>query len=172
MACGMQRSRSMTTARHDEHEHTSEEETGDLQELLAETRILLPGTEVFLGFLATLPFSNRFAQLGRGEQEVYIATFFATMLAFVCFVTPAAYHRLARPIHHKAAFKRFANTFLVIGLAPVSVSVVLASFLVTSVAIGRAHAYFLAAGIAVVVSMLWWVIPLTRAHDRFTRRVR
>lgn len=150
-------------------ESADAEESGNLEELLIETRILLPGTEVFLAFLSTLPFSNRFAQLDHVDRVVYIATFFATMLAFVCFVAPAAYHRLARPIHHKATFKRFANAFLVIGLVPVSFSIVLASFLVTSLAIGRAHAYVFGAVMAAVVLVLWWVLPLTRAHDRFAR---
>jgi len=61
------------------------------------------------------------------------------MLAFVSLLAPTAYHRLASPIHDKRRFKIFANRFLVMALVPVSASVILASFLVTSVAIGRSY---------------------------------
>lgn len=147
---------------HEQHEH----EHGNLQTLLAETRILLPGTQVFVAFLATLPFTQRFTELDALERNVFIATFLATLLALVCFETPAAYHRLARHIHHKAEFKRFANALLIVGLVPVSVSVVLATFLVTSIAIGRVEAYACAGAMGGLVAVLWWVLPLGRVHDR------
>src|SRR5687768_9262576 len=72
-----------------------------LVDLLNETRILLPGTEVFLAFLMTMPFTDRFRVLDDLQRGVYLATFFATLFALVCFVLPAAYHRLTRPIHDK-----------------------------------------------------------------------
>lgn len=146
-----------------------EHESGNLQTLLSETRILLPGTQVFVAFLTTLPFTHRFTELEHLERGVFIATFFTTMLALVCFETPAAYHRLARPIHHKVLFKSFASALLVIGLVPFSIAIVLASFLVTSLAIGRSFGYALAGVIALVVAVLWWVLPIVRAHDRIAR---
>lgn len=156
-------------ARQDDEHGDPEHDSGNLQTLLAETRILLPGTQVFIGFLTTLPFTHRFTELDQLERGVYIATFFTTMLALVCFETPAAYHRLARPIHHKVLFKSFASTLLVAGLVPFSIAIVLASFLVTSLAIGRGPGYLLAGIIAVVVAVLWWTLPIMRAHDRVAR---
>lgn len=141
----------------------------DLTELLTETRILLPGTEVFLAFLTTLPFTDRFERLSHVERHVYICTFFATLLAFVCMVAPAAYHRVARPIRDKERFKLFANVLLVAGLVPVSISLVLTTFLVTSMVISDRFALWGAFGMAAVVLGLWWTVPLLRAHDRFPR---
>jgi hypothetical protein len=142
-------------------------ERRDLGELLSETRLLLPGTEVFLAFLMTLPFTQRFDRLGETERAAYLCTFFCALLSFACFMAPAAYHRIARPIRHKERFKLFANVLIVIGLAPVSLSVILVGFLVTSVVAGRPWGLLAATVMAIVVTALWWIVPLMRLHDRF-----
>lgn len=147
-------------------------ERRNLGELMTETRILLPGTQVFLAFLMTLPFTERFDALTSGQRGVYLCTFFSTLLALACFVVPAAYHRIARPIRHKERFKVFANRFVVAGLAPVSVSLVLVTNLVTSVVGGARFGFVAAAVMTLVVAALWWLLPLARMHDRYPYRER
>src|SRR6476660_237926 len=71
---------------------------GYLSDMLEETRILLPGTQVFAGFLITLPFTNRFGNLSTGQRNLFLVTFMTIMLALICFIMPAAYHRIARPV--------------------------------------------------------------------------
>lgn len=162
--------RRRTDARENAPPAESPEERRSLGELMTETRILLPGTQVFLAFLTTLPFMQRFDALTRSERGVYLCTFFSTLLALACFVVPAAYHRIARPIHHKERFKVFANRFVVAGLAPVSVSLVLVTNLVTSVVVGPRFGVAAAAVMAFVVVALWWLLPLARMHDRYPYR--
>lgn len=142
------------------------DDKADLGELLSEIRILLPGTEIFLGFLTTLPFTDRFDHLSRTEHAVYVCTYFATLVSFVLMVAPAAYHRVARPIHDKERFKLFANKLLVVGLVPISLSVVLTTFLVSSMVIGAGYALLGAFAMAAMVLLLWWTIPVLRAHER------
>jgi hypothetical protein len=151
-----------------EHVKGDEEDSSNLSELLNETRILLPGTEIFLAFLMTLPFTNRFESLSDGQRLVYLATFFMTLAAFACLVAPAAYHRIARPIRDKARFKIFATKLLVIGLAPASVAFVLVTYLVSSVVTPQAAVP--AAGVmAGLILVLWWAIPIVRIHDKFPK---
>lgn len=146
---------------------TNGKEKGNLDELLHETRILLPGTEIFLSLLLTIPFTQRFDHLSQTDRTVYLCTFFSTLVAFVCFVVPAAYHRVARPLHHKARFKAFANVFLVIGLVPMSIALVLVAYLVGSVAGGATFAVSAAVVIGTLVGGLWWLLPIFRLHDRY-----
>lgn len=136
-----------------------------LTNLLNETRILLPGTEVFLGFLATLPFSEHFGHLDSTQRAVYLCTFASTLLSLVLFVAPSAYHRIARPIRHKGRFKLFANRFLVAGLVPMSLSMILASYLVAHV-VAKDVALYLSGAFAVLILVVWWFVPFIRAHDR------
>lgn len=142
-----------------------EERDASLKELLEETRIILPGTEVLLGFLVTLPFTEKFGALTSSQRIVYLCTFFAVLLALLCFMLPAAYHRIARPIHQRLRFKAFANHILVIGLAPLSIGVVLVAWLVTSVVM-PAIAAVSALAVAVAVAVAWWIVPLARVHDQ------
>jgi hypothetical protein len=142
-----------------------EEEKDQLRDLLEETRILLPGTQVVGAFLISVPFTQRFEQLSVLQKQVFIATFVTTVLAILCFVTPAAYHRRARPIHHKRSFKMLANGFLVAGLVPFSVSVVLSAWLTTSMVVGPDWALVIAGGAAVLVLVSWWLLPAFRVHE-------
>jgi hypothetical protein len=144
----------------------SRDDPGSLAELLNETRIILPGTEVFLGFLMTIPFTLGFAFLDDEQRLVYLATFFAMLLSVAFFVAPAAYHRIARPIVHKERFKVFATTLIVIGLAPASIAFVLVTYLVSSLVFPRV-AVGAAAIMAGLILALWWAVPILRVHDRF-----
>jgi hypothetical protein len=132
---------------------------------LTETRILLPGTQVFLGFLVIVPFDPRFDGLSFGQRAIYLCTFYATMLALACFVMPATYHRIARRIHHTRRFKVLASGFLVAGLVPITIAVVLARYLVTSVVL-PAIAPAAATVIAVVLLAAWWALPFAWVHHR------
>ncbi len=143
----------------------------DLTELYSETRILLPGTQVFLGFLVTIPFTSQFAQLSPELRLVYLTTFFSALLAATLFIAPAAYHRFARPIQHKHAFKLLANALVLAGLLPLTASVVLVTYLITSV-VAPPAARIASAAIGVLLLALWWVLPVLRVHETYLGRPR
>jgi len=164
-----QRSSSKPNNAQDAPDETKEKDSEDandpsLVDLLNETKILLPGTEVFLAFLMTMPFTERFRVLDGLQRGIYLATFFTTIVALICFMLPAAYHRIARPIRHKVRFKAFASRFLVAGLVPLSAAIVLVTWLVTSM-VERTLAIGGAIGMAIAILVVWWAIPLLRAHD-------
>jgi ABC-type maltose transport system permease subunit len=146
--------------------------SSNLDEMLEETRILLPGSEVLVAFLISVPFSNRFTVLTHAQRIVYLVTFLSAIVAFVCFLMPAAYHRLARPISSKGAFKVLATRFLVMGMMPMSVALIAASHLVTSLAYDDTIATIVAGSVAALIALVWWVMPITRFHDRYDRRPR
>jgi len=145
---------------------SSSEASDDLSELLEETRILLPGSEVLVAFLISLPFTERFGMITNAQRLVFLATFFSALVALICFVTPAAYHRLASPIRKRGAFKVLANRLLVAGQVPLSCSLVLATYLVTSLASTHIVAMLVSATVLGLIGTLWWILPLLRAHDR------
>jgi hypothetical protein len=145
--------------------------TEELTDLYSETRILLPGTQVLLGFLVTLPFTQRFPELSHELQQIYVTTFFSGLVAVTLFLTPAAYHRFARPIRQKHAFKLFATKLVLAGLVPLTVSIVLVAYLVTSV-VAPGIAAVAASAVALLVLVLWWVLPVLRVHERYAARER
>jgi hypothetical protein len=138
----------------------------DLSDLLEETRILLPGTQIFAGFLITLPFQNRFAQLTAVQRNLYLVIFVTVLLSLVCFIMPAAYHRVARPVHRKQGFKVLATRVVIVGLVPFSISTVLSTYLIMDVVVGPRVGVITALVIGVPLTVLWWLFPLLRVHDR------
>ena len=66
-------------------------------ELLEELRSLIPGAEVLLGFLLAIIFTEKFDLLTDGQRYVYYVTLVSTAAAIVCFLAPAAHHRIPLP---------------------------------------------------------------------------
>jgi tellurite resistance protein TehA-like permease len=146
----------------DEHDRVRDPRGDDLGDLLQEIRVLIQGAQVLTAFLVILPFSAGFDDLSQAERWVYVATFALAVLALVLFSAPAAQHRLARPLLHRDRFKDQATRFLIVGLACISIALVLATQLVVSEVVGARWSLFWAGAVAVGVLVFWWIYPLHR----------
>lgn len=146
--------------------HDGKNAPDDLSDLLEETRILLPGTQVFAGFLITLPFQSRFATLTTMQRDLYLLIVLTVLIALICFIAPAAYHRIARPIHQKQAYKVLATWFVIIGLVPFSLSTILTTYFIMDVIVGPRFGVIAALVVSIPLLLLWWLFPIFRIHDR------
>ncbi len=134
---------------------------GDLTDLLSELRVLLPGTQTLTAFLIILPFNGGFAEIRNEEKWVFVVTFLCSILALVLFTAPAAQHRLQRPLRDREGFKTIATRFIIAGLIPLSIALVLVSQLVLSeIASNRWVSWSVAGAVALVILSLWWIYPL------------
>jgi hypothetical protein len=68
--------------------------TRNLAELLQELRVTQTGVQILTGFLLTLPFSSRFAQLTTTQRHVYLAILAGSVTATGLIVAPVAFHRV------------------------------------------------------------------------------
>ncbi len=144
----------------------SENEDGDLTDLLSELRVLLPGTQTLTAFLVILPFNGGFSEIRNEGKWVFVVTFLCSILALVLFTAPAAQHRLQRPLRDREAFKATATRFIIAGLVPLSIALVLVTQLVLSqVATQRWASWSVAAVVALVILALWWIFPLHGRAD-------
>ena len=144
-----------------EHQHSDQ----DMGDLLQELRILLQGSQVLTAFLIILPFNQGFEKIDQIEKWVFIGTFICSVASLVLFSAPAAQHRLIRPIRNRPRFKNFATQMVILGLIPASLALVGVAHLVSSTAIGNEVALVVTALVALVIALLWWIIPLVRRHD-------
>lgn len=149
---------------HDDDPGTDTEGTPqdtDLSDLLEELRVLLPGTTTLTAFLIILPFNAGFDAIRDEQKAVYVITFLCSLVALILFTAPAAHHRLQRPLRNRTAFKDLASRFMIAGLIPLSVALVLAAQLVLSTAVGdRVVSWSVAGALALFVLSLWWIFPL------------
>ncbi len=141
------------------------EETGDgdLSDMLNEMRVLLPGAQTLTAFLIILPFNSGFAEIRNEEKAVYVVTFLCSLLSLVLFTAPAAQHRLQRPLRDREGFKNMATRYIIAGLVPLSIALVLATQLVLSEVIAaRWASWTIAGGLAAIILLLWWIAPRWR----------
>jgi hypothetical protein len=149
------------------HDQQDSHNDGDLTDLLSELRVLLPGTQTLTAFLVILPFNSTFAEVSDRERAIYVITFLCSVLSLVLFTAPAALHRLQRPLRDREAYKQIATRYIIAGLVPLSVAIVLASQLVLSeVVADQRISWLVAAIVTVVIAGLWWIYPMTANLDR------
>lgn len=138
----------------------SAKQAADFSDLLQELRVFLQGAQVLTAFLIVLPFNAGFARIQQSEKGVYLATFACSLGSLIIFSAPAAQHRLEWPLRDRAHFKRFATRMSIIGLVPLSLSLVLATQLIVTQTLGSGPALVAAGGVAVLIGALWWLFPL------------
>ena len=138
---------------------------GDLGDLLQELRVLLPGAQTLTAFLVILPFNQGFAEVRTSEKWVYLATFICSVLSLCLFTAPAAQHRLERPLRDRERFKRRASITMIVGLVPLSLALILATFLVVGEVIGDPLALAVSGGVATVIGAMWWIVPVMVKHQ-------
>jgi cation transport ATPase len=154
--------------------HKRSDETKDerldreLDQLLQELRVAMPGVQVLFAFLLAVPFQQRFAEVTEFQKDVYFATLLAAAVTSALFIAPTAYHRMMFRGRDKPRLVEMSSRFALAGLGVLAIAMNGAILLVTDV---------LFDGIAVVVATvaaatlfvgLWFVLGIVRriGHER------
>ena len=127
-------------------------------EMLQELRVLLPGVQVLVAFLLTIPFANRFLDLDEIGRLSFGVAMFTGMVSVVCLLTPTAFHRMA-PRTARSARLAWAIRMLKTGVAAMAVALVAALFAVSRFVFGTSTGSAMAATFAVLIVLLWVVLP-------------
>lgn len=134
----------------------------ELIELLNGLRVILPGVQVLLAFLLTVPFASGFAKATSVERVLYFVTVLITVGAVGALTAPAAYHRLRFREGDKERMLRTSNIFAIVGLILLALAMSTAVFLITHVLYGTAAAGPVAAVVLAVLAGSWFAVPLWR----------
>jgi Family of unknown function (DUF6328) len=134
----------------------------ELIELLNGLRVVLPGVQVLLAFLLTVPFSSGFEDATSIDQIVYFATVLLTVGATGALTMPAAYHRIRFRQGDKEQMLRLSNTFAIVGLALLTLAMATVVFLITNVLYGAAAAIPVSLIVLLVLGFSWFAVPVFR----------
>jgi hypothetical protein len=137
----------------------------ELIELLNELRVALPGVQVLFAFLLVVPFSNGYDRMTAGQKDIFFATFVSTALATAFLIAPSANHRILFRQRDKERLLVRSNRQAIAGLAFLALSVTGVVALITDVIFESLIATLTAAGVAIVLVVLWFALPIYR---RFT----
>ena len=103
----------------------------ELEELLQELRIALPGVQILFAFLLVVPFNNRFAETDDLQRNVWFAALLLALGAVACFIAPTAYHRIRFRDYDKERLVTTATRLAVIGLVFLATALSASAFFVT-----------------------------------------
>jgi O-antigen/teichoic acid export membrane protein len=141
-------------------ETLAQRDNRNLNDLLQELRVAGLGVQVLFGFLLSLPFTVRFAQLDGAQHGMYEATLLCAALSTALLISPVAYHRWVFRKHEKGRLLKMANVFALVGLATVAVAVSLAVWLILSFIGTSWIVSVLAAATSATFAILWFAVPI------------
>ncbi|HVW26948.1 MAG TPA: DUF6328 family protein [Polyangiaceae bacterium] len=134
----------------------------ELNELLGELRIALPGVQMLFAFLLTVPFYGRFETLHTLDKSVFFSTFVSTTIAAVFMIAPSSNHRISFRARDKERLLFRANRFALAGLAFLALSICGAMFFISAMVLGQDTAPYATGATAVLIGLTWYLAPLSR----------
>jgi hypothetical protein len=139
----------------------------NLNELLNELRVALPGVQVLFAFLLIVPFNQGWTRMSQFDRKLYFGTLLCTALATVLLIAPTIHHRLLFRQHQKRFLVMTANRLAEAGLTVLAVAMTSAVALVTHVQFGGTIATGVVSGVvALCFAGIWYAVPLERRRHR------
>jgi len=124
-------------------------------ELLQELRVTQTGTQILTGFLLTLPFTPRFAELRAHQEIIYLATLVGSVATTGLILAPVAFHRLLFRQRQKPWLVAAADLTAKVGLLLLAVTTSGVVLLVFDVVLSWSAA-LIAAGVTFVSLLTLW----------------
>ena len=134
-------------------------------DLLQELRVIQTGVQLLTGVLLTVPFQQRFTQIGEGQKVVYLVTVGCSVIATILLQAPVSLHRVLFRQHQRRATVQVAHRLAIAGQVFLGLAVTGVVTLVFDVVLGNAAAVIGAALTLGLVTVFWIVIPFGERTD-------
>ena len=134
----------------------------DLEQLLEELRVAIPGVEVLFAVLLGVAFTQRFETLTSMQRSVYFGMLLSTAAATALLIAPSAYHRLNFRQNNEEQMLFTATHLAVAGLVLITLSVSGVVFMVADLMFGAVAATTAAASLAGWFAWFWFALPSWR----------
>jgi hypothetical protein len=141
-------------------ETPAERVSRELDELLSQLRVALPGVQVLFAFLLTVPFSNRFETVDGSARDAFFVAFLATTAATTFLLVPVAFARIQFRQADKERLLRLGTGTTIAGLILLAVAMTAVVFVVTQVLYDNSTGALVAAGVAALLAIFWFAVPL------------
>ena len=126
--------------------------------LLQELRVVLPGVQVLVGFLLTVPFAQRFPELDELGRVAYGVSLISSLVSVICLLAPTVYHRVASRTERTARL-RWGIRMTVVGLVLLAIALVSGLWCVSRLVFGATSAWLMTTPVAAFIIALWFVLP-------------
>lgn len=142
------------------NETSAERSDRNWNELLQELRVTQIGNQILAGFLLTLPFQARFAELSSMLFVVFVLAVLCGTLTTLLMVAPVALHRQLFRRHVKKELVDAAHTLATAGLVCLALTITLVTGLVIGAALGETAGMIAIAVAGIGFTAVWLILPL------------
>lgn len=147
-------------------ETSAERADRNFGEILQELRVMQTGVQVLTGFLLTLPFQARFADLDSFQRLVYLILVVLSVATTGVLIAPVSAHRFTFRRGVKPELVTSADRVLRLGLVLLGVVVTGTTLLAFDVVVSRSAGLIAGGCVAVFLGVLWVLVPARGArHD-------
>ena len=139
----------------------------ELDQLVSELRVALPGIQVLLAFLLTVPFTTRFHDLSTSARDVYFAAVTLVATSSVLLIAPTVHHRVRFRDGTKEEMIYAANRLALAGTACLALGLGAAMYVAGEAAFPGGAARWVGPFMTLLAAILWFALPLRfRGHPR------
>jgi len=150
--------------RTDHHKRTMTERTAltdRLQQVMTESRMIVPGAQALLGFQFTTVFTAAFDRLPHGVKLLHIFGMTAIAFATILLIAPASFHRIAEHGEDSERVVQVAARFVILALVPLSIGVAAdVGVVAMQMELGRLTAFVFPAATIALSAAVWFVYPI------------
>jgi len=151
--------------------HKTESLESQVDHIIEESRMVLPGIQALFGFQLIAVFNSSFSQvLPRAGRLLHLAAVVLIACAIALIMAPAAYHRQAERHRVSSFFADYASRLITIAMAPllvaIAMEVALVSYAISPIAWVAA---LLAAMLAMLYVGLWYIYPRLKQRRSTSR---
>ncbi len=132
-----------------------------IDQMLTESRVILPGAQALLGFQFVVTMTKAFAELPPLDRAIHFTALIAVMLAAMLLLTPAAVHRITFKGRDVERFHDIGSMVQTVALAPLALGVALDFYVAIARMLGDRTLAAAGAGTAALLLIaLWYGLPL------------
>ena len=134
------------------------------EDMLQELRVMQTGAQLTAGFLLTLPFQQRFADLTTLQRDVYLVLVVLAALITALVMSPVAIHRRLSGEHVKDRLVAASDRIMRVVLACLALLVAGIVTFIFDVVVDGTRALVVGGALAVVLVVMLVVVPRTLVH--------
>jgi hypothetical protein len=147
-------------------EEQSERLGRNVTDLLNELRVAGAGIQVMFAFLLVVPFNAGWQNASTFDKWVYFIALLCIAVAAVLLIAPSIHHRLLFRQRQRAYLVRVGTRLAIVAAAFLAVGLSAILVLVSNFVFGTPAAVAVGIAAAIVVTSVWFVLPLDRRYDR------
>lgn len=125
-----------------------------------ELRVTQTGVQILTGFLLTVPFSQRFAQLNQQQRAAYDVVLTSCVLQTALLVAPVAFHRVLFRRRQRPWLVAAGHLCALAGLVLMALTSCGVVYLVLDFTTSAAVAWAVSGGLGGVFAAVWLGVPL------------